>query len=81
MISYKFKLYNTKQTKHLELMLQEARFVWNRMLGLQKRYYNIFNKYASAVQLQKHYAIIGMAAVFDGYPLYFDAVNEKGLSY
>ena len=56
MISYKFKLYNTKQTKHLELMLQEARFVWNRMLGLQKRYYNIFNKYASAVQLQKHYA-------------------------
>ncbi len=30
-------------------------------------------------KLQKHYAIIGMAAVFDGCPLYFDAVNEKGL--
>ena len=28
---------------------------------------------------QKHYAIIGMAYVADGYPLYFDAVNEKGL--
>ncbi len=27
----------------------------------------------------KHYAIIGMAAVLDGYPLYADAVNEKGL--
>lgn len=30
-------------------------------------------------KLQKHYAIIGMAAVSDGYPLYFDAANEKGL--
>lgn len=27
----------------------------------------------------KHYAMIGMAYVKDGYPLYYDAVNEKGL--
>lgn len=26
-----------------------------------------------------HYAIIGMAHIEDGYPLYYDAVNEKGL--
>ncbi|MBR7098561.1 MAG: choloylglycine hydrolase [Clostridia bacterium] len=26
-----------------------------------------------------HYAIIGIAAVMDGYPLYYDAVNEYGL--
>jgi hypothetical protein len=26
-----------------------------------------------------HYAIIGMATVVENYPLYFDAVNEKGL--
>lgn len=30
--------------------------------------------------LQQHYAIIGMAYVADGYPLYYDATNEKGLS-
>ena len=30
-------------------------------------------------KLEKHYAIIGMAHVADGYPLYYDAVNEKGL--
>lgn len=30
--------------------------------------------------LERHYAIIGMAYVADGYPLYFDAVNEKGLA-
>ena len=29
--------------------------------------------------LTKHYAIIGMAYVTEGYPLYYDAINEKGL--
>ncbi|MBQ3499407.1 MAG: choloylglycine hydrolase [Clostridia bacterium] len=29
--------------------------------------------------IEQHYAIIGMAYVVDGYPLYYDAVNEKGL--
>ena len=28
---------------------------------------------------ESHYAIIGMAHVADDYPLYYDAVNEKGL--
>ncbi len=29
--------------------------------------------------LETHYAIIGTAHIADGYPLYYDAVNEKGL--
>ncbi len=29
--------------------------------------------------IEKHYAMIGMAYVVDDYPLYYDAVNEKGL--
>ncbi|MGN0144320.1 MAG: choloylglycine hydrolase, partial [Clostridium sp.] len=29
--------------------------------------------------INTHYAIIGMAHVIDDYPLYYDAVNEKGL--
>lgn len=29
--------------------------------------------------LKKHHAILGMAHVADGYPLYYDAMNEKGL--
>lgn len=29
--------------------------------------------------MREHYAIIGMAHVSDSYPLYYDAVNEKGL--
>ena len=30
-------------------------------------------------RLDAHYAMIGMAHVADGYPLYYDAVNEAGL--
>lgn len=29
--------------------------------------------------IESHHAIIGMAHVADGYPLYYDAINEKGL--
>ena len=29
--------------------------------------------------MQKHYAIIGMSLIKNDYPLYYDAVNEKGL--
>ena len=30
--------------------------------------------------MERHYAMIGMATVSDGYPLYYDATNEHGLS-
>ena len=29
--------------------------------------------------LSEHFALLGMAHVADGYPLYYDAMNEKGL--
>ena len=29
---------------------------------------------------QQHYAILGMAYTVQGYPLYYDAINEKGLA-
>lgn len=33
-----------------------------------------------AGRMDSHYAMIGIAHVADGYPLYYDAVNEKGLA-
>ena len=32
-----------------------------------------------ALEPDNKYALIGMAHVSDGYPLYYDAMNEKGL--
>ncbi len=36
-------------------------------------------KFRKAKEINNHYAIIGMAYVADEYPLYYDAINEKGL--
>ncbi|MBQ2956446.1 MAG: choloylglycine hydrolase [Clostridia bacterium] len=35
--------------------------------------------FRKAGRMDRHYAIIGMAAVMDGYPLFADGMNEKGL--
>lgn len=56
MISYKYNIYKSKSTKHLDKMLRECAFVWNHALNLQKRYYKRFGKYISLNRLQKHFA-------------------------
>lgn len=56
MITYKYKLYQTKRMRRLDAMLCEASFVWNHALALQKRYYSLFGKYITKNAMQKHYA-------------------------
>lgn len=56
MITYKYKLYRTDKTKHLDRMLREACFVWNHALALQKRYYRLYKKYIQLGVMQHHQA-------------------------
>lgn len=56
MISYKYKLYRTNRTKHLDRMLREACFVWNHALALQKRYYRLYHKYIGICKIKAHFA-------------------------
>lgn len=56
MISYKYKLYTTKNTKYIDSMFREACFVWNHTLALQKRHYSLFKKYVDKNKMQKHFA-------------------------
>ena len=56
MITYKYKLYKTENTKYLDKMLREASFVWNHSLALQKRYYSLYGKYVPKYQIQKHFS-------------------------
>ncbi len=37
-------------------------------------------KFTNGDEATRHYAVIGMANTVNGYPLYFDGTNEKGLS-
>lgn len=55
MIAYKYKLYRTDKTKHLDKMLQEACFVWNHALALQKRYYHLYQKYIGIGRMKAHF--------------------------
>lgn len=53
MQAFKYKMYRTKQTKHIDDMLREAAYTWNKALAMQKRYYALFGKYINKYQLQK----------------------------
>ena len=53
-------------------------YSYNEAVTITPRNFNF--KMRCVDDLQKHYALIGMATVFDGVPLYYEATNEKGLS-
>ena len=51
---------------------------YNERVVITPRNFNL--KFRCIEPLETHYALIGMATIIDGFPLYFDATNEKGLS-
>lgn len=70
-VSYKTKDHYFGRNLDLEYSYKETVTVTPRNFRL---------KFRRCGELKNHYAIIGMAYVKDGYPLYYDATNEKGLS-
>lgn len=55
----------------------DLEYEFNQRIVVTPRYYPI--AFRKAGISKRHYAIIGMATVVNGYPLYADAVNEEGL--
>ncbi len=53
-------------------------YSFNEQVVITPRQYEI--KFKKEKTIKNHYAIIGMAMVADNYPLYADAMNEKGLA-
>lgn len=53
-------------------------FSYGEKITITPRNYPI--KFRHLNELSNHYAIIGMAHVYDNYPLYYEAANEKGLA-
>lgn len=56
MISYKYNIYKSRNTKYLDKMLRECAFVWNHALNLQKRYYRMFGKHIPLGKLKTYFA-------------------------
>lgn len=56
----------------------DLEFSYNETVVITPRNYTF--PYRKVKDVENHYALIGMAFVVEGYPLYYDATNEKGLS-
>ncbi len=69
-VTYKTKDFYFGRTLDYDFSYQEQVTVMPRNFPMNFRHFGC---------LERHYAIIGMACVAEGYPLYYDAVNEKGL--
>ena len=52
-------------------------FSYGEKITVSPRNYNF--KFRHTNKQGKHYAIIGMAYIVGDYPLYYDAINEKGV--
>lgn len=70
-ISFKTKDHYFGRTLDLEYHYNESVTVTPR---------NFPFRFTSGKVTENHFAIIGMATVIDGYPLYYEATNENGLS-
>ncbi|MBQ8541024.1 MAG: choloylglycine hydrolase [Clostridia bacterium] len=55
----------------------DLEYSYNEAVAITPRNFNFTFRKTKNVNL--HHSIIGMAYVNDGYPLYYDAINEKGL--
>ncbi len=70
-ITYKTKDHYFGRNLDLEYAYNETVTVMPRNFPLMFRHKGTMNR---------HFAVIGMAYVVDGYPLYYDAINENGLA-
>lgn len=70
-ISYKTKDHYFGRNLDLE-------YSYNETVTITPR--NFIFEFRKEGKMKSHFAMIGMSYVADGYPLYYDATNEKGLS-
>ena len=56
----------------------DLEYFYEESVAVTPRNYPFF--FADGEALRSHYAMIGMAYLSDGYPLYYDGMNEKGLA-
>ena len=54
LLTYKYKLYRSKKTKHLDELINIAGNIYNHCIALHKRYYKFYHKSLNKFQLQKH---------------------------
>lgn len=76
-MTYRYKLYDNKQNRHLDRAIDIAAEIWNHCIALHRRYYRMFGKHLSANRLKvflaklkrrekyAHWNLLGSQAVQD----------------
>lgn len=54
MITYGFKLYNSKKNKKLHRLIDTAGSIYNHLIALHKRYYRMYGKHLNVYKIMKH---------------------------
>ena len=54
--TFKYRLYSSKNDKHLHQMIDASGDIWNHCIALHRRYYRMFGKHLHKYRLQKHIA-------------------------
>ena len=54
LLTYKYKLYKSKKTKHIDELINIACSIYNHCIALHKRYYKLYGKSLNKLKLQKH---------------------------
>ena len=54
MKTYVFKLYHSKQNKHLDRKINLAGSIYNHLVALHRRYYRLFRKDINVFRIQRH---------------------------
>lgn len=52
--TYEYRMYNSKQNKHLDDVLLVAAEIWNYCIAVHRRYYRMYGKHLSANKLKVH---------------------------
>lgn len=68
----------TTENRHFFGRNLDLEFCYREEVSVMPRNYPI--KLRSGFTLEHHYAMIGMATISGGYPLFYEATNERGLS-
>ena len=52
--TYKYRMYNSKQNKHLDYAMVVAAEIWNHCVTLHRRYYRMYGVYLHPNKLKVH---------------------------
>lgn len=61
--TYKYRLYESKQNRHLDRAINVAGIIRNHVIALQRRYYKLTGKYIPLAQMQAHIGKLRMGRV------------------